>query len=255
MKTRFRFIIQARLGSSRLPGKVVEDIGGISLLEHLVSRLVKICNEVCDIMLAVPENDDYLVKEAERFRIKAVRGPDENVLSRFYTASDDLKPTDYVIRLTADNPFVDMASVEKMIKKADADTPDFAYVAGLPLGMGTELIRVEALRSQQFYELKPHHREHVTTYIKENGHLYAILAYHWGPFVDDPQPPAIRLTVDEAEDLELIRKVLAHFTAKGSPYFSAADVASLYRNLPDFFSDNLHIRQRRVSEMQKEQNE
>ncbi len=246
----FSAIIQARMGSKRLPGKVLRDIGPHKLLEHIFQRLRKAEIEDYSITLAIPDEPEsaQLEELARKWKVGVYYGSEKDVLSRYLGASSQLKDTDYIVRLTGDNPFPDIPAFNSMANRLIPHPVDYAYPLGLPLGMGFEFVRVNALRSQEYHALLPHHREHVTTFIRENPHLYEEEAIPAGPFVSyqtgEVYPPEIRLTVDEPADLTMAIKVFDHFARIGNPWFGSRDVSGLYARLPDFFADNLHVEQK-----------
>lgn len=249
-------IIQARTNSKRLPEKVLLPIGEKPLLKHILDRLKKISFANFSVVLAIPNGDDKLVNFAKENSIKFCEGDEHNVLERFFAASNDLDPKDFVIRLTADNPFLDYQILNQILNQLKELNADYIYPRGLPLGMGFEVIRCEALHSQKFYDLKEHHKEHVTTFIKENPHLYEILPVGFGPLYhperDFEEKIPVRLTIDEHLDWEMAKKTYNHFSRVGNPYFIARDVVELYRHWPDFFSLNQNVQQK--SPLQYEKN-
>ncbi|MCB1146209.1 MAG: hypothetical protein KDK41_04125 [Leptospiraceae bacterium] len=246
---KFRAIIQARLDSARLQNKILEDVGGSPLLEHITNRLNKISEREFSVVIACPvEDQEVLRQKFSSSRIKVVGGDTFDVLSRYLNASQDLLAEDYIIRLTGDNPFPDLGSFESCINFSKSDGPEYFYPTGLPLGMGFEFFRASALRSLLFRDLQPHHKEHVTIYFREHKHLYDIAELPVGPFVDSESGkhyrPDIRLTVDEPDDLEMVRKTFLHFQQLGNPMFGARDVSALYAHMPGFFRDNLSVQQK-----------
>ena len=239
---KIRFLIQARLESERLPEKVLAPLGYDNVLFTLVDRIKKVCQPHCDIKLAIANEEDPKLKDfAAKHNIDCFIGDSANVLSRFIKASSDLAATDYVFRFTADNPFVDLQGIEALLAHLKRNSPDFAYVSGYPLGMAFEAIRLNALRSQTFYKLLPHHLEHVTTFIKERPELYTIEELQSGPLYETLP---IRLTIDEQADLNLAQKIFEHFDKIGQPYFGGSEVALFYKNHPEVFLENSGIIQK-----------
>ena len=242
-----RFVVQARLQSTRLPRKVLMPIGGRSLLEHIFERMQRVAGPQL-VMFAVPAEEDelkkYLLERGYNFR----GGEMQNVLSRYLDCSNDLRENDFVFRLTADNPFVDFAAARATLEFLSTSECDYVYPAGLPLGMGFEAIRVAALRKQSRYHLRPHHTEHVTMFIKENPALFKIAQL---PLYPDQYSEKIRLTIDEETDLRFARKIYDTFNAAGKPEFCAGEVYELYRREPGFFSDNILVRQKSPKSYEK----
>jgi len=256
---RFRALVQARLTSERLPKKVLEKIGEKTILEHIAARIQSIQSTKVELKFAIAEEEETTLADFLREKNFAfVKGHPTHVLKRFIDASQDMADEDYVIRLTADNPFIDKDRLTTLIEHLKEYPADYAYTAELPLGMGSEVIRVAALRSVFFRdtpltpngapELKGHHREHVTIFIRENPHLYEIFPLR----LDDAfsieaakaRVAGIRMTIDEAQDLTVARRVYSHFAGRGLLFFGALDVIELAKNDPSMLADNRHIEQK-----------
>lgn len=254
-----RALVQARLRSERLPGKVLENIGNLTILEHIATRLRALEPLGVETVFAIAEEDDHRLAEfLSEKDFKYFVGDPQNVLKRFTDAAHDLKDSDFVIRATGDNPFVDQVQLAKIIQRLRIVPFDYGYTADLPLGMGAELIRVNALRSVMMRsyplrdgeasEILPHHTEHVTTFIRENPHLYDIYSLR----LDDAfsaegsaaRVAGIRVTVDEAGDLEVCRRIYTHFERLGQPQFSALDLIQLARNNPEMLAGNAAVKQK-----------
>lgn len=255
---RFRAIIQARLSSSRLPRKVLEKIGSLTILEHIAARLATLEAAGVETTFALAEDEttelaDFLGNRGFSYSIGAAY----DVLRRYIDASADLSDQDFVLRLTGDNPFPDKDQLARLVHYARQHPIDYGYTADLPLGMGAELIRVNALRSiwlrtgpggQPESSIKPHHREHVTVFIRENPHLYEIYPLRLDETLSEEaareRVRGIRLTVDEPPDLEVCRRLFDHFDRLSNPHFGALEVIQLAKNAPEMFSGNAGVRQR-----------
>ncbi len=256
---RFRAIIQARLTSSRLPRKVLEKIGSRTLLEHIAERLESLKGAGIEAAFALAEDEpselaDFLGSLGYSYSI----GSAYDVLRRYIDASSDMSDNEYVLRLTGDNPFPDREQIARLVHYARTHAPDYGYTADLPLGMGAELIRVNALRSVWLRTepgtpgtespIKPHHREHVTVFIRENPHLYEIYPLRLDETVSEEaarnRVKGIRLTIDEPADLEVCRRVYAHFELLGNPFFGAVEVIQLAKNSPEMFAGNSAVQQK-----------
>ena len=158
-------ILQARMGSSRLPGKVLAPLGDRSLLAQCIERLV--AARVGEVLVATttrPE-DEAVVAEAHAAGVAVVRGPVDDVLGRFVAALDGWTGP-YVIRATADNPFVDFDGPARLLRVLDGGA-DYAFEEGLPVGAAVEAMRVEVLREAGELAVTPYEREHVTPFIIE----------------------------------------------------------------------------------------
>lgn len=243
-----RFIIQARLQSKRLPAKSMKLIGDRALVGHILDRLNQLPFSEVSVAAALPEgNSDLLSNFFQSEGVDIYYGDETDVLSRFLLASQDLSDEDFVIRLTGDNPFIDHREAQNLIEFLHREKRvDLAYPYKLPLGMGFEAISVGALRSQAQNELLPHHREHVSVFIKENPGLYSIVSLE--SYSEHPQ---IRLTIDYEEDLKMARKCYEYFAGQNNPWFCSNDVYGLYQKEPGFFKDNLHMLQKSATSYEK----
>lgn len=256
---KIRAIVQARMQSERLPGKVLERIGAQTIVEHIATRLAKLESAGLEFLFAIADEEDprladYLRQQSFPFVI----GDDQNVLKRFIAAAEGLADTDYVARVTADNPFIDQSQIALLLQRLRQHPVDYAYTADLPLGMGVEIVRMNALRSVALRDtqidgaalpgLAAHHREHVTVFIRENPHLYDIYPFRLDEtFSEDAakrRVAGIRLTVDEKADLNVARRVFEHFNRLGNPFFGALEVIQLHKNNPEMFAENAAVVQK-----------
>jgi spore coat polysaccharide biosynthesis protein SpsF len=196
-------ILQARMGSSRLPGKVLAPLGDRSLLAQCIERLV--AARVGEVLVATttrPE-DEAVVAEADAAGVAVVRGPVDDVLGRFVGALDGWTGP-YVIRATADNPFVDFDGPARLLRLLDAGA-DYAVEEGLPIGAAVEEMRVEVLREAGALASTPYEREHVTPFIRQSADRFAVRGTP-APF--ELRRPSLRLTVDTRQDLQFVRSLV-----------------------------------------------
>ncbi len=217
--------IQARMGSTRLPGKVLLRIEGRSILERVIWRLreAKTLDGVM-VLTTVLDEDDQIVEEAERLGAPVHRGPAQDVLKRYQQAAERFKP-EIVIRATADNPLIDIGSVDRIVRAVRSSNLEYCLESGLPVGSATEAITAEALKRSDLEATAPGHREHVTLYAKENPERFR-LAYLTAP--DALRRPGLRLTVDTPKDFIFVEELIRSLPESGSPlplerYLSAAD--------------------------------
>ncbi len=244
----FHAIIQVRFNSNRLPGKsfmpIDQDGRETSLLDHLVFRLKKIGLPPQNMIIAFPKAENKMISRLiHKYDVRYFAGDDDDVLMRFIEASTKADDEDHIIRLTGDNPFIDYDILIKNMKFALKKLPELTYPDQLPLGMGFEICKVKTMRGLLSKTLSASHKEHVTTYIKQNHHSYNILPLRLERSVY-PIYKNIRLTVDEIADLRMARKTFQYFCSQGKRDFTSIDVLQLYRQYPDFFADNLHIKQK-----------
>ncbi len=207
MKQKTVAIIQARMGSSRLPGKVLLPLGGRSILTYLVERLYR-TRTVDEVVVAttVHPRDDIIVEECRRHDVACFRGSEYDVLGR-YLAAATVSGADIVVRVTADNPFTDPESIDLVVEHIIENGVEYALEDGLPVGTTGEAVtrRLLGRMADLAHRVdEPRWREHVTLYAKEN------LKEARGEFLQ-PRPrcdrPEIRLTVDELPDYLLAQEV------------------------------------------------
>jgi spore coat polysaccharide biosynthesis protein SpsF len=186
------------MGSTRLPGKVLLPIGTRPLLGHVIGRLGMLKHpHTAVVATSILPADDAIAAWCEKEGVACFRGSEQDVLARYDGAARqfDLDP---VIRLTADNPFTDMAELDRLIDLHQAQGNDFSQsFAALPIGVGAEIFSRAALETSARDGHAPHHREHVDEYMIENPQLFrsGALAVEGAK-----NHPGVRLTVDTEED-------------------------------------------------------
>jgi len=200
-------VIQARMGSTRLPGKVLMPLGGRSVLEQILHRLSFCRSDLVVVVATTTASRDDAVEEFCRARGVAVfRGSEENVLERYYRCALTYR-FDQVVRLTGDNPFVDVEELDNLVALHLEQGADYSSsVAHLPTGAGAEIFTFEALERSMRQASAPHHFEHVNEYILENRDLFAIAELE----VPVGKRSAARLTVDTEEDYRRACFIAAH---------------------------------------------
>lgn len=200
-------ITQARLGSSRLPGKVLKEIGGKSLLQIHLERLKK-CNNISEIIVATTtkDEDQVIYNNALEWGVSASRGSELDVLDRFYQAVK-YKKADWVVRVTSDCPLIDPELIDKVITFVQKNNKDYGaniFIENFPDGQDIEVFKFSALEKAWNNANLISEREHVTPYIRNNsdvkgGNLFTAINYPC-----DFDFSKIRMTVDEIKDFELI---------------------------------------------------
>lgn len=193
-------IIQARMGSSRLPKKVLKKIGSKNLLEHIFFRLESL-NTKAKIILATStlEHDNEIEEFCLSNDISCFRGSESNLLERYYLCSKQ-NEFDHIVRLTGDNPFIDIEELENLIHLHTSSSSDYSRsFNSLPKGVGCEIFTFDALEKSYENGKKLNHKEHVNEYIEENENLFKISELN---VIDEKKYPQISLTVDTAEDYE-----------------------------------------------------
>lgn len=235
-------IIQARIGSTRLPGKVLMPLGATTVLDYVVTRCRNIKN-VNEVIVATSslEQDDAIEQWCTRERVCCYRGSEEDVLARYYACAAS-SSSEYVIRVTADCPFLDYDLGNKMIEKMITCSADLATLNGpLPRGFAVEMIRFTAL--EQIYKdgTEPHHREHVTYYAYENMELFETVE------IDVPMSmrhPKLRVTLDTEEDYQLCLNVADYF--EHDKLVPSQYVIDYLLSHPQVVAINAHIEQKPV---------
>jgi len=223
--------LQARMGSTRLPGKALMRIQGKSILERAIRRLraASGIDEVAVLTTGLHE-DDRIVEEARRLGVLVYRGPGQDVLRRFQEASLKFMPG-IVVRATADNPLIDVGSIGRIIHAVRSDKLDYCTEGDLPYGAATEACTAAALAKTHELATDPRHREHVTLHIKENPGQFRI-AYLKAP--ESLRRPRLRLTVDTPEDFAFMEELIGFVPEGNGPaplteYFPFAETMSLAR--------------------------
>lgn len=229
-------IIQARLGSSRLPGKVLLDIGGQSMLAHVVRRAQR-ARRLDQVAIATSTSpaDDAIARFGALHGVAVSRGSEHDVLARYAQAAAE-HGAEVVVRLTADCPLLDPGVIDDVI--AAYHDGDWDYASNVepptyPDGLDTEVIRRSALDRAAREAKLPSEREHVTPYIRKHPELFRIRA------VRSPEDlSALRWTVDEPRDLDLVRAIYGQMR---SADFGMADVLDLVGRDPDLTKINANI--------------
>jgi spore coat polysaccharide biosynthesis protein SpsF len=203
-------LVQARTGSARLPGKVLEDLGGIPLIAHTLRR-VRAARRVEQVVLATTEHrrDDPLVELARRERVDVHRGPEQDVLARMRGAAE-AAGADAVVRITGDCPLVDPAVIDRVVAAlVDASEPcDYASNVlrrTYPKGLDTEVLWVDTLARIDELSESAAAREHVTWFAyRERPDLFRLCSVE-----GDEDRSDLDWSVDTAEDLERVRTLVS----------------------------------------------
>lgn len=240
---RINAVIQARVGSTRLPGKVLEDLGGRSVLEWVV-RAAREATQIDTVVVATSTlaADDTVADLAASLGVPVVRGSEDDVLSRFVAALD-AHPADAVVRLTADCPLLDSTLIDA-VAGAWAAAPTHDYVSTvlvrcLPRGLDVELVTAKALRAVDRTTVG-HDRVHVTSGVYADPTTYRLLGLCVTPPADD-----LRVTLDTPADLALLRALVAELP-DASPAWQ--DVVAILRGRPDLVAINSGVEQKPLEE-------
>ncbi len=237
-------IIQTRMGSSRLPGKVMEDIGGETMLARVVGRTkrAQLLHEVVVATTVNPE-DEVIVDECQRLHVAVYRGKENDVLDRYYQTAL-VYQIGTIVRITSDCPLIEPAVVDKVISAFLSEGPDYASNAierTYPLGLDVEVMTMHALTRAWQEAAKPHERTHVTPYIYQNPSKFCLLHVR-----GDADYSHYRWTVDMPEDLAFVRAVYERLGNYNDVSWN--EVLRLIQSEPDLSAVNRHVRQKSLME-------
>lgn len=235
-------IIQARMGSSRLPGKVLKPLGHSVVLDYVVSRCreVKKADEVI-VATSVLPHDDAIEEWCKENKVPCFRGSEDDVLSRYYECAKSYNP-DYVIRVTADCPFVDYEMASEIVCTMENSPADYVKVNGpLPRGLVVEMFAFRTLSYIHEHGKEPHHREHVTYYAYEFPEEFQATVYEAPKAL---QHPHLRITLDTEEDYALCQAIANHF--QGDKLVSSQKVVQFLLEHPEVAKINAHVKQKTV---------
>jgi spore coat polysaccharide biosynthesis protein SpsF len=235
-------IIQARMGSTRLPGKVLKDLAGATVLERVVSR-VRRCRLVSDVAVATSAEpaDDVILNECQRLGTEAFRGSEQDVLDRYYRAAQQAG-AEVVVRITSDCPLIDPEVSDKTIQKFLVERPDYASNAlerTYPRGLDTEVMTFAALECAWTEARQAYQREHVTPFLYQHPERFKLLSVK-----GDHDYSQYRWTLDTPEDLEFLRAVYARSIDHQD--LSWRDVLNIVQREPELAEMNRHIVQKTI---------
>jgi len=229
-------LLQARMGSTRLPNKVMKPIGSIPMIELLLSRL-SMAKELDQIVVATSMDvrNQPLVEHVAKLGYACEQGSENDVMDRFVQAARKHK-ADVVVRITGDCPLVDPDLVDEVIlrfKSAGVDYFSNTNPPTYPDGLDIEVCTFRALEQASQETNKPFDREHVTPYLRESDRFRTAVIQH------SQDLSAMRWTVDEPADFAVIEKVFQHFHPRID--FTWREVLNLQHRQPDIFSTNQHL--------------
>lgn len=224
MSARAAIVVQARMGSERLPGKSLAPIAGRSMLARVIERLQVQAELPVVLATTTLLEDDLLCEEADRLGIAVVRGSADDVLGRYAFAAS-LVGTPAIVRATADNPAVDLDAPLRTLEILLRSGADYVVDYGLPVGATVEAMTVSALVRAAALATDAYDREHVTPFIKRDGRSRAIDALAPTAL----RRPDLRFTVDTAEDLDYLRRIYHEAGPAESPWPLDAFIAAADR--------------------------
>jgi len=234
-------IIQARMGSTRLPGKVMREIEGRPMIDWVVDRARHIPGvDETVVATSILDREKPLVQHLSDRGVPVVRGPEQDVLARYVQAAEAHEAT-AVVRITSDCPLL-MPSVSGRVVQAFADTEcDYAsntLKRTYPRGLDTEVISAEVLRQVDQETTDTADREHVTRYVWKRPDRFNLRS-----ITGESDHSDLRWTVDEEADLELVRRVYAALTPEFD--FEYRDVLNLLEKHPEWTTINRQVEQKK----------
>jgi spore coat polysaccharide biosynthesis protein SpsF len=239
-------IVQAHMGSSRLPGKVLKNIAGKTMLERVVSR-TRLCNRLDEVVVATSTMpvDDAIVSACEQMQVPVCRGSDLDVLDRFMMTAR-AHQADVCVRITSDCPLIDPEVTGHIIDSFLSAEPAVDYASNkipqsYPRGLDAEVFTIAALERAWRQATEKYERAHVTIHIYEHPDQFKLLSV-----VSDVDRQDWRWTVDTPEDLEFVRQVYDRLGRDGN--FAWHDIVALVEKEPAFSRINQHIVQKAVHE-------
>lgn len=236
-------IIQARMGSSRLSGKVMKELYGKPVLSHVINR-VRQCKEVDEVVVATTTSEvDDIFTETD-FGVSVYRGSEDNVLSRYYETAK-ATDADIVVRITSDCPLIDPNIIDEMltiykqgnykvVTNATSNLEDRTF----PRGLDAEIFSFEYLEEAYNNATEQYQKEHVTPYLYENTDSVYI-------YKNDVNYSKYRLTLDTDEDFVLIHKVYGALYSGEHDFYLKEIVETMEAN-PDWIKINEHIEQKKT---------
>lgn len=235
-------IIQARMGSMRLPGKVLKDLSGECMLARVVRRTcrAKTLDEVLVATTTQPA-DDAIAKLCDAQGWTCFRGSEDDVLDRYYQAAA-VRQAEAVVRITSDCPLIDPDVIDCVVQAFLDRQPDVDYTSNFvpnrsfPRGLDVQVVRFDALERAWREDKNPAWRADVTYYIDLHPELF-----HIHNVIHDADYSYLRWTVDTPDDLAFVRRIYDDF---GHDRFSWCDVLSLLEEHPEWLEINRHVKQK-----------
>ena len=231
-------IIQARIGSTRLPGKVMQKIDNVDIVLNYVINQVKFSKKIEKIIVATTDltEDDKICESLSSQKIEFFRGSSEDVLDRYYQCAKKFSIDD-IVRITSDNPLIDPNIIDLVINEYNNNKCDYASNTlhrTFPYGTEVEVFSFTSLEKAWNNAKKPSEREHVTPFIynPQNRFILINTKHH-------EDLSYLRYTVDRIEDLKLVRKIIKNIPARP---ILIQDIIELYKSEPKIFETNKNVK-------------
>lgn len=233
--------IQARTNSSRLPGKVLKTLtssDGKKILDLLLQRVYQVFPWKY-VVLLIPDDDSELQTYCQKNSVQYFIGDEQDVRQRYILAAQKYG-ADFIIRLTGDNPFIDIEYLELLLEAIEDDSISVFSFSNLPLGAAGEAFSYRALITEPEEGLLAHHREHVSLHMKEGDKKYIFRKLK--PVIHFEHSEKIRITIDEPKDLQFAGKLYQKFK-ETNPFFGILQLEKLYQQQPELFHENCQVKQ------------
>ena len=234
-------IIQARMSSERLPGKVLKKLNGMPMIHCIVNR-VGMAKKVDNVIVATSEEitDDMLYDFCAQNDINIYRGDLNNVLKRYYDCATREK-ADIIIRLTGDNALIDAEIIDVAVDVFEKQAVDYLnYCEELPIGMHVEIFSYKALKRAMDEVDNSECKEHVTLYMYKNTDKFRCITYSEKEMTNHS---TLRWTMDTQEDYELVSRIYQSFS---TITFTYQDILDLYERKPELKLINENIKQKKI---------
>ncbi len=234
-------IIQARMGAERFYGKVLKPLpfnSELCILDQIVIRVKAAGIENIIIATSINEKDSAIVTHCEKMKYKYFQGDEENVLKRFYDTADFNKCKN-VIRITADNPFIDPKYLKDSVTAFQTNAPEYFATRGLPLGTNFEIFTFKALEKCFANAKEKYDTENVTSYMYNNPSLFNVQLKQY-----DFDKKELRLTIDTTHDY-IFACTLYDMLYHNNNLFGLEEILNLFQTKPYLFEINNNIAQKR----------
>ena len=241
-------IIQARMGSTRLPGKVMKTLCGKTVLGHVISR-VKACPLVNEVVVATTVSllDDVIIAESTKYGARHFRGSEDNVLERYYLTAKQFH-ADVIVRITSDCPLLDPVVLSKMLhyfRNRVANGKNIDYLSNtlsrtFPRGLDAEIFTFSTLQCAMQEASQPFEFEHVTPYVYRHPDKFVL-----EEFKNEVDLSHYRWTLDTQEDYVLIDSIFQALDDGHNNLFSTEAVLSFLKQRPELAAINAHIEQKK----------
>jgi spore coat polysaccharide biosynthesis protein SpsF len=251
MKQMVVAIIQARMSSTRLPGKVLLDLGGRSTLEQMIER-VKRAKTVSETVIATTTDpsDDPIVELGKRIQVPVFRGSLPDVLDRYYQCAL-VQNADIVVRLTGDCPLIDPDLIDDVVNALREKHADFAcnrlpppFTRTYPIGLDVEACTFTALEIAWRNATEKHEREHVLPYLYEVPGRFKFIQLH-----HDVDYGHLRWTLDTPDDLSLLREIIQRLNGRND--FTWLEVLELFQQDPQLAAINSSVKHKSMYDVEK----